>query len=194
MILAFAGLATAKDMQKDFQLHVVDQQGKALSYSVKSFTYKGKEFASSFRNLRAPQIPWGVYEYTLAPTGSTKTEYGELKGRIDVIGEGKQWKTIVAYPKIYELVDVVPLRNEFGMISPPPAVGTPSWVRVAQAADGLVLEETPVESDGRFQLHIVTGGKYLLTVWSGDEVIANEIRSLTTPKDFPLKIQQQPKK
>jgi hypothetical protein len=163
------------------QIHVVDPFGRPLRYHVKSFVTRGPPTGPEpgiSRHEDRPALQWRI---------RLGMAYGATKGFV-IVFERNRWLTVVAYP---ELVgdEIRGPRNAGGQLRPVPDPDRKNWIRLTGAFDGQLREETAIQADGSFKFSHYQQGRFVLTAFSGAEIVA--LTELTIDKNtkYPITIQ-----
>jgi len=152
--------------------HVVDESGRTIPFRVDSFVQSERklELRSHFTDLRATDIPHGIYEYVLV--GTAPLTLGETKsGRIQV------WlpeNLVVVQSDLANHPyrgDAGPslIRGRIEHLPSASSSSEPVWIRL-NAIYRDESSDVPVDPNGEFRIYGLLG-RYLLTVIRADEVL-----------------------
>jgi hypothetical protein len=158
--MAMVGFASGQgETGCSMNFRVLDVAGHTVSlYAVESFLDAGgRQYADRFSGLRGRVPCQSRYRYILRPIG-VKSDVADLKGDIDYLYRRELWMTLVADPRLVIDGGKVGVAHS---ISPEnyvlngrvvPSDGKRLWLRIRSAL-GADLEETEIDTQGRFQLY-----------------------------------------
>ena len=150
---------------------VLNRWGRFHNYRVLHFRMSNTspDLAAAFRALRAPNIPYGIYDYELVPAAGDDAEE-RLSGTVRVSRDQ------IHVTSVLDTTDSLGHRAQLrvsGTLDPRPKASEPVWI-VLQNVYGKFRDESTVDEQGRFQLNYIWG-KNLVIVCAGSEVLMSAL-------------------
>jgi hypothetical protein len=146
---------------------VLNQWGRPHSYRVLHFrsTSEHVDFAPRFHDLESADIPYGNYDYELAPGAGEQTNE-DLTGRVSV------YRSQIHVTRVLGTTDSLGHLAQFpvaGSLSPMPPGRGPVWV-IVENVYGQYRQESTVDDRGAFQFDFIWGNNVVI-VCAGSEVL-----------------------